>query len=160
MTITTTTIDVAKLFDQHHSKLVRIVRRKLIGMDDGLVEDAVMFAWEQLVRRGLDDYSQVLGWLVTVATHEAYSVSRKRGREAGDEPLFYAVSEASDPQAQVEARDEVALLAQLKPQQQVTLGLLGQGYSYREICEITGKTYTWVNRHIAEGKAALRDLAA
>jgi DNA-directed RNA polymerase specialized sigma24 family protein len=77
-------------------------------MDDQLVEDAVMFAWEQLVRRGLPDYSQVLGWLVTVATHEAWAMSRRRGREAGDEPLFFAESRASDPHAQAEARDQVA----------------------------------------------------
>lgn len=57
-----------------------------------------------------------------------------------------------------EARDALRLLDQLKPQQAQVLRLRIAGLSYREICDQTGRTYTWVNRHNAEGLAALREL--
>ena len=47
-------------------------------------------------------------------------------------------------------------LVRLKPAEREALGLFAVGYSYREICELTGWTYTRVNRCIAEGRAALR----
>jgi hypothetical protein len=37
-------------------------------------------------------------------------------------------------------------------------GSVWRGLSYREICECTGRTHTWVNRHITEGRQALRYL--
>lgn len=39
------------------------------------------------------------------------------------------------------------------------LRLRGQGWSYEQIYGLTGRTYTWVNRHLAEGRTALRKLA-
>lgn len=48
------------------------------------------------------------------------------------------------------------LINQLKPNERRALTLLALGYSYREICNITGWTYTKVNRCIAEGRASLR----
>ena len=50
-------------------------------------------------------------------------------------------------------------LAKLKPSERRALSLLALGYSYREICEQTGWSYTKVNRCLAEGRAALRELA-
>ena len=50
-------------------------------------------------------------------------------------------------------------LARLKPAEREALGLFALGYSYREICELTGWTYTRVNRCIAEGRARLREEA-
>jgi DNA-directed RNA polymerase specialized sigma24 family protein len=38
----------------------------------------------------------------------------------------------------------------------VVLTLQLAGYSYKEIAERLGKTYTWVNRHLTEGRAELR----
>jgi DNA-directed RNA polymerase specialized sigma24 family protein len=35
--------------------------------------------------------------------------------------------------------------------------LQAEGYSYAEICEMCGWTYTKVNRCLAEGRAKLRD---
>jgi DNA-directed RNA polymerase specialized sigma24 family protein len=34
--------------------------------------------------------------------------------------------------------------------------LRADGHSYKAICELTGRTYTWVDRHISEGRQALR----
>jgi DNA-directed RNA polymerase specialized sigma24 family protein len=49
-------------------------------------------------------------------------------------------------------------MSQLKPQGRRVVGLLALGYSYREIMELTGSTYTKVNRCSAEGRARLREL--
>jgi DNA-binding CsgD family transcriptional regulator len=47
-------------------------------------------------------------------------------------------------------------LGTLKPQEVRALGLLGEGYSYREIAEITGYSSRKVNRAIAEGRERFR----
>ncbi len=47
-------------------------------------------------------------------------------------------------------------LTTLKPDERRALSLLAIGYSYREICNLTGWTYTKVNRCISEGRARLR----
>ena len=44
----------------------------------------------------------------------------------------------------------------LTDNQRAALTLWSQGYRYMEIAEELGKTYTWANRHIKEGLAALR----
>lgn len=44
----------------------------------------------------------------------------------------------------------------LKPQERRALSLLAIGYSYHEIAQLTGWTYTKVNRCITEGRANLR----
>jgi DNA-directed RNA polymerase specialized sigma24 family protein len=36
------------------------------------------------------------------------------------------------------------------------LTLVAAEYSYREIQQLLGVTYTWVNRHVSEGRQALR----
>ena len=58
-------------------------------------------------------------------------------------------------------RQAAEALAQLKPQEIRALQLKAEGYSYREICQLTGWTYTKVNRCLTEGRRALaRRLAA
>jgi DNA-directed RNA polymerase specialized sigma24 family protein len=94
-------------------------------------------------------------WLKVVAKHEAFALLARTRREiAGDElPLVATVSDFADV---VDARDALRLIAQLKPQQRQVLLLRAEGHSYKAICELTGRTYTWVNRHISEGRQALR----
>jgi DNA-directed RNA polymerase specialized sigma24 family protein len=52
----------------------------------------------------------------------------------------------------------LADLAAIKPHDRRTLYLMGLGYRYREIMEITGVSYTAFNRRITEGRRALRKL--
>ena len=49
-------------------------------------------------------------------------------------------------------------LATIKPHDRQALYLKGLGYRYREIMQITGASYTAVNRRITEGRRALRNL--
>lgn len=55
-----------------------------------------------------------------------------------------------------EAQTAREAMATLKPDERKALVLLGLGYSYKEICELTGWTYTKVNRCISEGRSSLR----
>jgi DNA-directed RNA polymerase specialized sigma24 family protein len=52
----------------------------------------------------------------------------------------------------------LADLGAIKPQDRRTLYLIGLGYRYTEIMEITGASYTAVNRRTTEGRRALRKL--
>ena len=52
-------------------------------------------------------------------------------------------------------RQGAEALGQLKPQEIRALGFRAEGYSYREICEITGWTWTKVNRCLTERRHAL-----
>src|SRR4051794_41980403 len=56
---------------------------------------------------------------------------------------------------QLEARELVRRVNQLRPQQRVALTCRMLGLSYEEAMQATGHTYTWVNRHITEGRRAL-----
>ena len=99
----------------------------------------------------------MIGWLVTVARREALSLLRKRGGEAS-EALSHLACHRHDPELAVEARECLALVANLGPNQRLALSLQIGGFAHREIIELTGKTHTWANRHITERRARLRRL--
>jgi DNA-directed RNA polymerase specialized sigma24 family protein len=44
----------------------------------------------------------------------------------------------------------------LKANERIAIVLQAEGYSYAEICEMLGWSYTKVNRCLAEGRAKLR----
>jgi hypothetical protein len=82
-------------------------------------------------------------------------------RPAGDDnddwdPLDSIASDAPDPDDRAARRERVVrsgeALQALKPQEVRALTLKAQGYSYAEIGEITGWTYTKINRCMAEGR--------
>jgi RNA polymerase sigma factor (sigma-70 family) len=145
--------DAEELFRSHHERIVRLLQGRL-GVSRELAEDACGLAWLQLLRLQ-PDADRIVGWLYTVAKHEAFALLARARREIpGDElPIVATVSDSADV---VDARDALRLLAQLKPQQRQVLLLRAEGHSYKAICELTGRTYTWVNRHISEGRQALR----
>ena len=145
--------DAESLFRNHHERLVRLLQARL-GVSRELAEDACGLAWLQLLRLH-PDADRIVGWLYTVAKHEAFALLARTRREIpGEElPLVASVSDFADF---VDARDALRLIAQLKPQQRQVLLLRAEGHSYKSICELTGRTFTWVNRHISEGRQALR----
>jgi RNA polymerase sigma-70 factor (ECF subfamily) len=147
--------DEEELFRLHHHQLVRLVQGRL-GVTRELAEDAAGLAWVQLLRRQ-PERGRIIGWLYTVAKHEAFALIGKRRRETPGEELHEVIC-CFDLDGVVEARRALRALDRLKPQQQVVLRLRIEGLSYDEIAEATGRTLTWVNRHIAEGRQALRRL--
>src|SRR5262245_18720022 len=104
----------------------------------------------------------------TVTKREALAVRRQRERVLGSprgspqsedadrDPLEFMASESPGPNERVARRERVTrsreALRALKPQEVRALTLKAQGYSYAEIGEITGWTYTKINRCMAEGR--------
>jgi RNA polymerase sigma factor (sigma-70 family) len=145
--------DEEALYRRHHRDLERVVAHAVRAPRE-LIEDACQTAWATLLR-SQPERPTIFAWLRVVAKHEAFALLARRRREIpGEElPLVASVSDFADV---VDARDALRLLAQLKPQQRQVLLLRAEGHSYKAICELTGRTYTWVNRHISEGRQALR----
>jgi DNA-directed RNA polymerase specialized sigma24 family protein len=61
-----------------------------------------------------------------------------------------------DVELAFDAREALRSLAGLGDRRRTALTLKVAGYSYREIQELLGVTFTWINRHITEGRAELR----
>jgi DNA-directed RNA polymerase specialized sigma24 family protein len=135
----------------------RTARRLSLCADDA--EDAFQRAVEILLTKSPDrPPAALIAWMQVVTRREALAVRRARERilaawrdGAGD--LFDRLL--------CERRDRVAAaaraLALLKPDERLAIVLQAHGYSYAEICELCGWTYTKVNRCLAEGRARLRE---
>ncbi len=156
-------VDIEALVRRELDGLVRYARRFCHSRDDA--EDACQRAVELLVRhnRRIEE-EWALAWLRTVAKHEAFRIGRARRRiEPVEEEVLDRVNPAvaatvEDLCERIDLRERARReLPRLKPQERRALGLLAAGHSYREICAITGWSYTKVNRCIREGRAALRD---
>lgn len=145
--------DEDELYRRHHRDLERAVAH-VVNAPRELIEDACQTAWT-IMLRSQPDRTAIFAWLRVVAKHETFALlARARSEIPGEERP--AVASAGDLADVVEARDALRLIAQLKPQQREVLLLRAEGHSYKAICEFTGRTYTWVNRHISEGRYALR----
>jgi RNA polymerase sigma factor (sigma-70 family) len=156
----------AELLAEHETTLRRTARR--FSSNEADAEDALQRAAEILLRRSPEERGRrLLAWMGVVTRHEALTVGREARRvplgadEGGLDPERLAGT-APDPSVAIERRERVAAaaaaLARLKPQERRALALQAAGCSYAEIQAITGWTYTKVNRCIAEGRAALREL--
>ncbi|HWC08942.1 MAG TPA: sigma-70 family RNA polymerase sigma factor, partial [Solirubrobacterales bacterium] len=120
------------------------------------------------------DPRELIRWTQTVVKHEALAVRRERERLLGGPPargdddevdwIALIPAEGAGPAEQAERREAVArsreALRTLKPQELRALSLLAEGYSYREIGEITGFSQTKINRCLAEGRERFRNLMA
>ena len=161
--------DEAALFLEHQRFLLRVTARRFGGSQE-LAEDACAFAWLQLLHYQ-PDREAVAGWLRVVARNEGLRLLRISRREpfledrryqpndpASGEPLDWQelLAAPGDTELAVEARELLRGLAGLRWHQRTVLALQLAGYSYKEIAERLGKTYTWVNRHLTEGRAELR----
>jgi len=148
--------------------LRRQARRHAPG--DAEAEDALQDASVDFLRAydgpaGVD----AVRWLNSAIKHRAWEQGHKQRRsrartviESEDGPEIQIPAGTVDPAERVARDDEVerfiAAMMQLKPDERTALIMFGLGFSYRDICERRGWTYTKVNRCIAEGRAALRKL--
>jgi hypothetical protein len=91
-------------------------------------------------------------WLKTVVKHEAFAFRRQRDRhtpltddgELRDRPTPAAITH-DQAERYERLRQAAEALGQLKPQEIRALQLKAEGYSYREICQLTGWTLTKVS---------------
>jgi hypothetical protein len=108
-----------------------------------------------------------------VVRHEAYAIRRERDKlmldpegtvEGDGENRGPVTAPAPSPTEQAERFERLRLgaeaLAQLKPQEVRAITLVAQGYSYKQICEETGWTYTRVNRCLSEGRQSFLNRVA
>ncbi len=149
------------LLEGHAPALRRTARRVSLCRDDA--EDALQRATVILLTKGPSHPPRRLAaWMHVVTRREALAVRRERerllGAEVGEALPGTALCPAERAERKETSRERARLLARLKPDQRHALVLKGEGYSYREICELTGWTYTKVNRCLAEGRARLRQL--
>jgi RNA polymerase sigma factor (sigma-70 family) len=158
-----TAILAEHLYAEQHGRLLAIARRNSACLDDA--EEALQDAFILFIDNfDPDDEAPPLAWLTltlkrrcwALYRHQRLRASLRRGnnaeRLADPHRLPDEIAELSDSVARVRHQ-----LENLKPAERKALGLLALGYSYREITEITGWSYTKVNRCIAEGRAALRN---
>ncbi len=126
-------------------------------------DDAYQRAAEILLTHsptGTDD--ELCRWLRTTVKHEALAIRRQveRVAPAGEAQVLPEPRSARRETAHDEAERSERLslgaqaLGRLKPQEVRCLVLKAEGYSYQEICERTGYSYTKVNRCMREGRRA------
>jgi RNA polymerase sigma factor (sigma-70 family) len=161
-------------YARHEKALRRTARRFSICADDA--DDALQRALEILLTKAPTvDPRELIRWTQTVVKHEALAVRRDRERilsgpaavtpEPGREDwVALTPTDADCPPERAERREAVArsreALRTLKPQELRALGLLAEGYSYKEIGELTGFSHTKVNRCLAEGRERFRKAIA
>jgi RNA polymerase sigma factor (sigma-70 family) len=149
------------LLESHGALFRSTARRFSLCLDDA--EDALQRATLILLTKAPPHPTpRLVAWMRLVVRREALAVRRERERLLAAEPSELTPSPSPCPAEYLErretARERARALRHLKPAEQRALVLLGEGYSYAEICEVTGWTYTKVNRCLAEGRARLREL--
>jgi RNA polymerase sigma factor (sigma-70 family) len=154
------------LLGKHEGLLRRTARRFSLCADDA--DDACQRALELLLTKAPPlEPRRLVAWACVVTRREALAVRRARerllaGAVAEDAATALDRTPSERPSAvELSERHErsvaaLRLLAALTPDQRRALVLQASGYSYAEICALTGWTYTKVNRCMAEGRARLR----
>ncbi len=149
------------LLARHGAQILATARRYAATPEDA--EDAYQRGLEILLTKAPStSESDLVPWLKTVVKHEAFALRRHRERHApvtDDGELGERGTPAAATHDTAERyerlRQGAEALRQLKPQEIRALVLKAEGYSYAEICDITGWTYTKVNRCLTEGRQAL-----
>jgi DNA-directed RNA polymerase specialized sigma24 family protein len=154
--------EIGAFFTANADRLRRAVASRARDLPDATIEDACQTAWTHLVPRSdttLDRHG--FAWLTTVAIHEAWQQNARAHTEAPSGGLRsqhrgdLAHGELPEPAADTrDVADQVADriqhnhrledLATIKPNDRRALYLQGLGYTYHEIMQITGATYTAV----------------
>src|SRR4051794_4719076 len=147
-----------ELLSRHSAGLLATARKYSFTPEDA--EDAYQRGVEILLTKApTTTEEELLPWLRTVVKHEAFAVSKSAVRTAWSDD---AVVTKADPRGSADDRAErfeqlrlgAEAMAGLKPQEIRCLLLKAEGLSYQEICEVTGWSYTKVNRCITEGRKA------
>ncbi len=157
-------------FARNEAVLRRTAQRYSICADDA--DEALQRGLEILLNKAPSEDPRVLiRWTQTVVKHEALAVRAERERTLAGPAAATPVpgredwvamlpADAAGPAERAERHEKIErsreALATLKPQEVRALGLLAEGYSYREIAAITGYSATKVNRAITEGRERFR----
>jgi RNA polymerase sigma factor (sigma-70 family) len=152
------------LVERHSLQLIATARRYSLSTEDA--EDAYQRGLEILLTHAPSlAEDDLVPWLKTVVKHEAFAIRKQRQRaevvSGGAEFLGGYVPPAHEQAERLERlRVGVEAMSRLKPQEVRCLLLRAEGYSYKQICDETGWTYTKVNRCIAEGRRSFLERVA
>ena len=155
-------IDAAalELLARHGAQILATARRYAATPEDA--EDACQRGLEILLTKAPSTREEeLIPWLKTVVKHEAFALRRQRERhspvtddgELRDRPAVAAVTHEQAERLE-RLRQGAEALGHLKPHEIRALVLKAEGFSYREICAMTGWSYTKVNRLLTEGRRA------
>jgi len=156
-------------FARNEAALRRTAQRFSICADDA--DEALQRGLEILLHKApSEDPRDLIRWTLTVVKHEALAVRAERERTlagpaatpapGSEDWVAMLPADVAGPAERAERHETIErsreALATLKPQEVRALGLLAEGYSYREIADITGYSSRKVNRAIAEGRERFR----
>jgi DNA-directed RNA polymerase specialized sigma24 family protein len=133
-----------------------LIRR---GLPRDLAEDSAQEALLILHKkpRSFASAEHRRNWLMVVARHEALRELARRNREV---PRAEAAVVVHNPDLAL-VMDARRALASLPADKALPLLAVASGWSYDDLGERLGRTYSWVNRGVSEGRAlARRQLAA
>lgn len=153
------------LYATHRRRLLSIANHNAPSPEDA--EEALHDAFVLFINHfDPDSAAPPLAWLTLTlkrrcwASHRHLQLTQRLTSPTGHLPAQAIRNTLRLPEELLEATETTQharhLIAHLKPNERRALTLLALGYSYREICDLTGWTYTKVNRCIAEGRARLR----
>ena len=142
--------------EDYSDSVYRFIRANL--KDEDRANDIVQDSYEKLWRNVTDiEYPVVRSWLFSTAYHRMIDIIRKENRivalEESDDIDFISESQYSD------LNEILHLALERLPEIQKSLILLRdyEGYSYREIGEITGLNEAQVKINIYRGRVALKN---
>ena len=142
--------------EDYSDSVYRFIRGNL--KDEERANDIVQDSYEKLWRNVTDiEYRVVKSWLFTTAYHTMIDIIRKENRiialKGPDEYDFISESQYSD------LNEILHLALERLPEIQKSLILLRdyEGYSYKEIGEITGLNEAQVKINIYRGRVALKN---
>ena len=145
------------LLERRGAEILAHARRFSYSPEDA--EDAYQRGLEILLTKApATGENDLVPWLKTVVKHEAFAISRARGRAGvpSEETLQLVASPAPAPDEQAEhyerLRTGAEAMSRLKPQEIQAMLLRAEGHSYAEIQATTGWSYTKVDRCLKEGR--------
>jgi RNA polymerase sigma-70 factor (ECF subfamily) len=134
---------VLGVLEEHEARLTRFAAR-LLG-DEETARDVVQHAFLRLCNQSSGELEgRVAQWLFTVCRNRAVDILRSRQRTAslGEMDAGARVSNEPDPALVAERHDLYrrlnGLVAELPTNQREAVDLWTEGFTYREIAEITG----------------------
>jgi RNA polymerase sigma factor (sigma-70 family) len=151
--------DETALFERHAERLVKVVQG-VLRVPRQIAEDACAIAWIQLLRKQ-PERDAIFAWLRVVAIREGIRLVKSEGRESvldedsAGAPGVYGDRRA-DLQLAAEVREAFGQISSLSDQQVRIFSLHVAGFSYDEISEMTGYSWTTVNRHMVRARSLLR----
>jgi RNA polymerase sigma factor (sigma-70 family) len=142
--------------EEYADPVYRFVRGNL--RDEERANDIVQDSYEKLWRHVAEiEYPVVKSWLFTTAYHNMIDIIRKEKRMISFEPEHE--NEMIFESTYSDLNEILHLALERLPEQQKTSVMLRdyEGYSYKEIADITGQSEAQVKINIYRGRIALKE---